>query len=424
MRWLGLVLVAACTDFEADLRTCAALGRCRVPCERSSDCGEGLSCREGTCEAPTTVCVATTLPGPTRCGSDRDLFIAPTGLDSNPGTREAPRRTFDGLALLPGDRLHALPGVYVGALLLSGQGRSDCPITFDGTADGGTRFETTTRTNLVVSGSFWRLSGFTVRAREFGNLPSGLGTSANAGQREVLVLDVDFEWEGRVQQVAAFDFCEDCGVVASRFTAKDSGDASNLVFVSYAPRFLFRGNTARGLVIRDAVLSETNSPAMVVEGNVFEGMSAARFGAGGAFRRNVVRDDPQADATTVLVAGADRVESNTFVNLGRATVADRGVFSNNLVSLAGVGSAGPIGSYNLFNAVRPYADAGVSATDVVALPRLDPELVPLADSPALDAADPQLPVPAGGGARADIGALERGASRGVDGRYCVTDAGP
>jgi hypothetical protein len=39
----------------------------------------------------------------------------------------------------------------------------------------------------------------------------------------------------------------------------------------------------------------------------------------------------------------------------------------------------------------------------------------------VDASDPARAVPPGGGARADIGALERGATRLPDGRYCTDD---
>lgn len=45
--------------------------------------------------------------------------------------------------------------------------------------------------------------------------------------------------------------------------------------------------------------------------------------------------------------------------------------------------------------------------------------VPASSSAVVDAADPHSPIPSGGGARADVGAVGLGAPRLPDGTYCT-----
>lgn len=428
MRWVSaLLLWCGCYDFAADLRTCQRLGRCSTPCTMNEQCGAGEACVSGVCERPAVMtCAATMLPGPTACGAARDLYLSPAGADSQPGTEALPRRTLAGLALSAGDRIHVGPGVYGSAdFELTTDGRADCPITLEGAPDGGTVVLTSASSPMTLDASHWRISRLTFRARGFGSAGSAF-TSSRRQLRDNVIFHVSAVAEDAVHHLAVLEFCEDCSIVASTFGAADGGEVSRTAFVAYSPRFVFRGNRVEGPTVQPAVTVGSSSAGALVEANTFVGARPARFESpDGAFVRNVVRDGPTFSNTAVLVQGAARVESNTFVNVGAALVSDDGEFRNNLVSLAGAG--GPefraAGGYNLFNTVRPTRDGGAGASDVVALPQLDAQLQPLEGSPAIDAADPSSPVPLGGGVRADIGALERGATRGADGRLCFPDAG-
>jgi len=186
---------------------------------------------------------------------------------------------------------------------------------------------------------------------------------------------------------------------------------------------LVLGNRVVGELVTAAFLTRSNTVNASVVGNTFSGCAAATFDApGGTFARNLVSDV----SGGTMVIGAERVVHNTFLRLGNG-VATRGarVFSGNIVSIAGTArEATQGGGFNLFNTVSPSEDGGAFSTDLIALPKLDPSGLPLADSPAIDAADPSDAVPPGGGARADIGAFERGSERLPDGRYCLPpDAG-
>jgi hypothetical protein len=136
--------------------------------------------------------------------------------------------------------------------------------------------------------------------------------------------------------------------------------------------------------------------------------------------------------TDPYVNGAAEVLSNTFANLGGSVGAVRKngalTFRNNIVVNAYVGVAIPVSgdtgpldaAYNLFDGVNfPYLPGTLAPTDVIGPALLQSDGTPAANSAAIDAADPALPVPPDGGARADIGAIERGATKIDDGRYCL-----
>lgn len=182
---------------------------------------------------------------------------------------------------------------------------------------------------------------------------------------------------------------------------------------------------------RPAAHLELGSRVRVLE-NVFTGAWGTpiqgRSDPSAVVERNLFHDIicPGGCTPHVVVMNAGIVRGNTFVSIDGAIAADRGVFRDNIVSgLAGgsgLSAAGAEGGYNLFADVpKPYASGGVDGTDRGGPIALDADFVPTAASPALDASDPARPVPPGGGARADIGALERGATKLGDGRYCTDD---
>jgi hypothetical protein len=135
----------------------------------------------------------------------------------------------------------------------------------------------------------------------------------------------------------------------------------------------------------------------------------------GIVRRNWFHD---LTSNLIAVRKAQQIVSNTFSHLTR--VADcTTTFRDNIIqqaqSVMSCTSAGR--AYNLYDAVTDTGTLG--ATDATGTASLGADGVPLAGSPAIDAADPALPVPPGGGSRADIGAFERGAQLNGEGEYCL-----
>ncbi len=410
--WLGVGLaLAGCFDFSRDYAACVASGKCSdgvVPAE----------------------CSGSPFPPPTACANNRDLYVSPSGDDGAPGTQDRPRKTLGGVVLSAGDRIHFLPGVYDGGLTLNGDGVSDCPITADGDPGMTSVFHTEYETPLAVRGSHWRVSNLVVEGRGYGGGTSGVYVGSAPAVSDVTLQQMQFRIVDSIQAIALFEFCTGCSLVASQVVS-DGGYASSSVQVWSSPNFVFQGNVVQGQSFSGAVTFHS-SPNALVALNDFELISAGavKFENGGQFVRNVVRN---ANGVTA-VSGADSVVSNTFTNFTNSVAADTGDFRDNIVEGAdsteantstGLGASDGGGAYNFFYRVKPYASGGAGATDVVGTARVtyDADFVPRADSPVIDAADPALPVPAGGGTRADIGARERGASRRADGRYCAPDAG-
>jgi hypothetical protein len=396
-----LLVLMACDDFGADLNQCLAVGKCECPYGHSF--------------APVAA-----------CGNDRDLYVSWTGSDSNPGTSaSAPRASLDGVSLLPGDRVH-FTGTFQGGFETYDNGTAGCPITFDGDAtfvvDGGN--------GVRLGGSNVRFSGFHFEEFNSGDpyISGGL-VIVPAGSEpasDVLVENLTVDTDDDMRSAVYLQGCVRCTIRGSAFTG--TGGKNNVVSVwasdetqllnnkvstgSYGPAFDLR--------------EDTHS---LIAGNELIGVQAAAYeqgdqATGNIFRRNLVHDV----SGGVIVDGASLVLHNTFVNLGDATVSTMGVFRGNIVSLAGIGlDAGAPGSggYNLFDAASAYASGPPGSTDLTGPPKLDPTTyAPLPGSPVIDAADPNDPVPFGGGARADIGAIEAGAVTLPGGGVCEDfDAG-
>lgn len=378
----------------------------------------------------------------------QDYFVSPDGSDLQTGMdRSAPVKSAGRLRPLPGDRIHLLPGTYSEPITLAASGSARCPITLSGEATPGVPFpgnllaKVTAR--LVVTGSHWTVSDLAFEVRSFavalliGSSMGGvtLARAAFSHGREGLggALDTD-PCDIHVETCPT-----GCEVTQSRFeTPGGNGVPSSIYIKAGASGFSIQGNTFVGqgcthalAIVADKVAVAGNDFSGLVNGPVIDlwDMSAGSV----RFTRNVVHDitgDGRALFARPTVSA--EVVSNTFVSLrGTTEVAasiSAGTFADNLVSDVQGGTTLPRpveGAFNLFARVpMPYGD---STAETLA-GRTD-QVVPSAElmedfslgptSPAIDAADPALSVPAGGGARADIGALEKGAMRLPDGAYCL-----
>lgn len=407
--WVSLGLAGAllgCFDFTHDYAVCLASGKCAEVAVAS--CGTGAA-------------------APTACANDRDLYLSPTGHDDAAGTKEAPRKTLTGLVVGAGDRIHFLAGTYDGGFSLSGDGVSDCPITVEGDPTMSSIFQTEYTASLTVRGSHWRVSNLVIEGRVYGGGSSGI--EVNNGN-DVTLQHLDLRLVDNLQALVLVESCTACSLRESQLRVSDGGFASSSVQVWSSPNFVFEGNSVQGNSFSSSLLFH-DSPNARVAFNDFDlaAGAAVTFENGGQFERNVVRNAKGLTAVT----GADSVVSNTFTNFTHAVAASSGDFRDNIVEGAetaeadsvGLASADGGGAYNFFYRVRPYASRPAGPDDVVGKTRLsyDEDFVPAAGSPVIDAADPTLPVPLGGGLRADIGARERGAVRLGRGPYCWPDAG-
>jgi hypothetical protein len=97
-----------------------------------------------------------------------DVFVAPSGLDSNPGTRNAPLRTLARAAqvVTPGTIVNVLPGTYVGGIRTAVDGRPAARIVFRSTVRWGARIVPPTVSNTDMAwdnrGSHVDIEGFEV----------------------------------------------------------------------------------------------------------------------------------------------------------------------------------------------------------------------------------------------------------------------
>jgi parallel beta-helix repeat protein len=69
------------------------------------------------------------------------LYVAPSGSDSNPGTRDEPFRTLTraAQAVTPGTTVHVAPGTYFGSVRTATHGTAEARIVFESTERGGAR---------------------------------------------------------------------------------------------------------------------------------------------------------------------------------------------------------------------------------------------------------------------------------------------
>jgi hypothetical protein len=396
-----VLVLMGCHDFSAEVNQCLAIGKCVCPYGHSF--------------SPVAA-----------CGNDRDLYVSWTGSDSNPGTSaSAPRASLDGVSLLPGDRVH-FTGTFQGGFETYDNGTATCPITFDGDAtfvvDGGN--------GVRLGGSNVRFSG--VHFEEFNSgdpyISGGFVIEPGGGgpATDVLVDNVTFNTDEDMRSAVYLQGCLRCTIRGSTFTG--TGGKGNVLQAWASDETQLLNNKVRTTSYGQAfyLLEDTHS---LIAGNEFIGVQAAGYqqadqATGNIFQHNIVHDV----SGGVIVDGASVVQHNTFVNLGDAVVSTLGVFRANIVSTAGIGldaGAPGTGGYNLFNATGAYASGPAGTTDLSGPPKLDPTTyAPLPGSPVIDAADPNDPVPIGGGARADIGAIEAGAVRLPGGAYCEDfDAG-
>jgi hypothetical protein len=331
--------------------------------------------------------------------------------------------SLSGLSLQPGDRVHLGAGRYTYPLTLAGNGARDCPITLLGTPDGGAVLGAP----LDVGVAEWDLRDFSINVPDAGYAIQTTGSG---------VVDVTFERLSFIDTAVGVtavgndiyfvgSSCQSCAVQESRFSSSNS---HALYANPQTTGLVFRGNTVQGSA--DFAL-QIQAPGAVVDSNDFSGTFYSRVlwfnnaaTGNNTVHRNLFHELPTSGL--IAVQGGGSIQSNSFVRLNPfSTVADVGDFRDNLVSQAGtvLASPGPAdGGYNLYDSVgQVYLDAGPGFTDLTGAAQLDTSFVPLPGSPAVDAADPALPVPPGGGASADVGAFELGATRLPDGRYCVSE---
>lgn len=396
-------------------------------CDEAHSCPAPLSCQRGVCarEPADTSCHRFDAENTFTCAR-RDLYVAPSGGD-NASDGLAPERAWasiEGPRLKPGDRVHLLPGRYSGPLLTGDRltpGTVTCPIEIFGPdIRGGGSLAELTQPIALESASIWLHDLKFVAQNTRGVLSANF---AGHIRLERLIMRNSYDPASSERDINAVDapFLE---VLSSDFDSEHS----EVMNISGADDALVRGNRFVG---RPAAHLELGSRVRVLE-NVFTGAWGTpiqgRSDPSAVVERNLFHDIicPGGCTPHVVVMNAGIVRGNTFVSIDGAIAADRGVFRDNIVSgLAGgsgLSAAGAEGGYNLFADVpKPYASGGVDGTDRGGPIALDADFVPTAASPALDASDPARPVPPGGGARADIGALERGATKLGDGRYCTDD---
>jgi hypothetical protein len=355
-----------------------------------------------------------------RCTSRTDYYLSPTGGAPQDGLSPATAWTaLTGHTLAAGARIHLEPGDYfTDAGLLSGlslDGTTLCPIEVLGPVDGG---QAIVHVPTLLGVSYVWLHDFEIDA--VGNAPAiklpfldgirlerlrfhgTLGGSARdvdaVGCQGLVITGCEFS--SPVSQVITISF-GDLQFLGNRVTSVSGGQ------LQVPPNTLVEGNDVTGSFFAPAVIA-ISSPG----------------DAGLVVRRNVFRDIADRFNNPLTVApAAIEVTGNTFFNITNGTATDAGVFRDNvvvgLVRGTTLSASAAQAGYNLFDTVTmPYA-SGTGAGDVMAPFPFEAGFVPAAGSAAIDAADPARPVPPGGGARADIGAIERDAGFDSNRRYCM-----
>lgn len=406
--------------------TLSAIDLAGKACDAEHVCPSPLRCEQNLCvRAPVdTACHRFDAEQTFTCPR-RDLYVSPTGDNASDGL--APERAWasiEGPRLAPGDRVHLLPGRYPGPLLTGDRltpGTVTCPIEIFGPdiRAGGALAELT-QPIALESASIWlhdlKFSAENTRGVLSANFAGHI-------RFERLIMRNRYDPASSERDINAVDapFLE---VLSCDFDSEHS----EVMNIGGADDALVRGNRFVG---RPAAHLELGSRVRVLE-NVFTGAWGTpiqgRSDPSAIVERNIFHDIicPGGCTPHVVVMNAGVVRGNTFISIDGAIAADRGIFRDNIVSgLAGgsgLSAALAQGGYNLFaNVAKPYASGEVDGTDRGGAIALDADFVPTETSPALDASDPSRPVPPGGGSRADIGALERGAIKLGDGRYCTDD---
>jgi hypothetical protein len=397
----------------------------RHPCPGNLRC-EGGECSEGGGDAGT--CPLDVDPAVSQCAGVT-WYLSPSGDAGADGlSPDSPLVTLDQLtALAKGDRVVLLPGVYQRSMTLTRSGTAACPILISGPEDGGAVLEA--KLSLEAR-------SIVLRGLEF----AGHGTDDVWIIRSSHIIFDKVRFHSRAPNQSPRNInsgcCAECAVLDSTFEST-AGISAVLVQGTECPGFVFRGNH---VVLDDGVDLGFSTAGGVIEGNEFTGhfnsdVIAFSNQAAGVVRRNVFHDIEAGNPDKRLIRGAALVESNTFseINGNQVPLVLTERFSNNLVTYATPTVGLPMGDgggYNLFDpsVTKPWTDSTpsqlVSGTDRVAAVTFESQTSfgPAAQSQAIDSADPSLPVPPGGGPRADVGALERGATM-AHGRYCMLDGG-
>ncbi len=385
-----LLLLAGCLDTRIDYvgKRCSAARPCPegLQCEAaSSTCQLGAGGADGGCESsPPVTCTL------------RDVALAPgvtpSGADLTPGTR------------------FVLQNTDYPALRISGSGAAGCPIVVTGPA----RFTDT----LTLEGSYLRATELSFRVTQRLYALRVASGSTNIDLRRLHFTETATARPMATEypfDIALESSCAEVTVAESEFV----GVRAPAIFGhDTCGNVMVKGNRFRTDAYGPTVQIEGTSGT--VEGNELSGdmgYAAVEFvnGGTGTVRRNWFHDLTHDDL--IAVRGAQTVTSNTFSRLPVA--ASCGTFRNNVVQqvttplTCGTAARG----YNLLDQVTNPGT--LDTTDKTGSALLGADGVPQAGSPALDSADPALPVPPGGGARADIGAFERGAVRLRDGTYCA-----
>jgi hypothetical protein len=362
-------------------------------------------------------------------------YLSPSGHDSADGKTPATARqsSLTGLMIKPGDTLRFLPGVYAAVPSLSAaqSGTPACPLLVLGEPDGGSVLQA----NFTLYSSYTVLRYLTLSTQNIDSITLG-------GTRHVTLQYLTFHGQPRTGAYSTHiraQGCDDCTVRESRFedddTAPFSGDlpSSRLRFIGNHVHAHIGGGM---FVYGDGAL---------IGGNDFTGIFSDGSGyvnltmsTNTVVTRNVFHDLQAFYSTSKLITGPGQVINNTFANCyGNTTaplISAGAILRNNLITQADWAVATPLpdgGGYNIFDPsdVTPYTapDGGalpLVGTDRIAAVVFDgTSYVPSAGSAAIDSADPTIAVPPGGGTRADVGAIERGATPLADGLYCVLDGG-
>jgi parallel beta-helix repeat protein len=102
-----------------------------------------------------------------------DLYVAPTGSDSNPGTQEEPFRTVTRAAqvVTPGTTVHVAPGIYGGSFKTMVSGTAEARIIFESTEKWGAKIvpplNSTSSTAWLNRGSYVDIIGFEVDGSQY-----------------------------------------------------------------------------------------------------------------------------------------------------------------------------------------------------------------------------------------------------------------
>ncbi len=407
----------------------------------------------------------------------RSFYVAPAGSDLAAGTQAAPFRTLGRAmkALAKGDTLLVRGGVYNENLEIAtasgyASGERGNPITvkaYPGESAVLRAVPLGSRIALTVGPSSdlsdWVFDGLT-----FGGASAVAGVYLS-GVRSTTVKNCSLEGtlpSGAIG-IAIADGSEEARVVGCVFDQPiyeqiDIGAASHVEI---------RGNDFSRFDGHHAIQKHGPAPGNLIiadnrfhDGSPSESAVSMYLGAAGTrIVNNVfanITDSPLAYGVLVYRSGEVTIENNVFYNVEDAGIqlnemSHFGTYRNNIFARCGSGirfrggivpgssTIGTVVDYNLFH--LNGADVLAAPADLALLAHpmsgnclgssCDPRFVSpatgdfrlQAGSPAIDAGDPESPVPLGGGARVDIGRFESGAGTppyDYEPRFSVADPTP